>query len=179
MTVMIPSSYLTPPKGKGDLNQEFTKCSIRRAAKDANIHEKTLRRYIIKDLANPGETIKVLSPKIGTKLNIPREEEQKLALMIKKQAARGFGLHTDELQQVVQAWVSHHKKNVASKLGQYLNNYCKFKVTKPDFKSDLLLLFYYFYYFLFHFSLILDSLLLASSYHTIQVFSLYIGTFMN
>ena len=27
MTVMIPSSYLTPPKGKGDLNQEFTKNS--------------------------------------------------------------------------------------------------------------------------------------------------------
>ena len=35
------------------------KLSIRRAAKDANIHEKTLRRYIMKDLANPDETIEV------------------------------------------------------------------------------------------------------------------------
>ena len=77
----------------------------------------------MKDLANPDETIDVLYPKIGTKLNIPREEEQKLALMVKKQAAWGFGLHTDELHEVVQTWVSHHKKNVASKLGKYLNKY--------------------------------------------------------
>ena len=55
----------------------------------------------MKDLANPDETIEVLSPKIGTKLKI-RREEQKLALMVKKRAAWGFGLHTDELHEVVQ-----------------------------------------------------------------------------
>lgn len=91
--------------------------SIRSAAKEIGMHESTLR-----------DKMKVKRLKTqGGQLSIPHESEKELAMMLDLKAKWGFACSRDEVKDLVRDYVKANKDK-STTIGEYLTNYCKFKV---------------------------------------------------
>ena len=104
--------------------------SIRKASKASGLNESTLR-YKLKALKASKVPISELrhmpSVKRGNKSSLPVEAEISLAMMARLTARWGLGLDSDAIKQLVAEYVSANREKDTD-IGQYLRQYCRFKV---------------------------------------------------
>ena len=101
--------------------------SIRKASKASGLSESTLR-YKLKALKVPIDELQHM-PNVqrGNKSSLPVEAEISLATMARLCARWGLGLDSDAIKQLVAEYVSTNKEK-DTEIGQYLRQYCRFKV---------------------------------------------------
>ena len=94
--------------------------SIRKAALEIGIHEWTLR-----------DRIKRGAPKLkeGAHTSLPYESERELQRMLEVKAKWGYAATKDEIMDLVQTYVLENKDK-DTELGEYLQKYCQFKVSR-------------------------------------------------
>ena len=123
----MPRKYLPGKKRKIKdvdetlINEALSKVeagtSIRTAAKEASVDEKTLRNRMKK-----GAPLKS-----GGHLSLPVDSEKELALMLCIKAKWGFALTREQVYDLVQQYVRANKHSDTD-LGKYIRAHCRFKV---------------------------------------------------